>query len=33
MAELDLNPLRERLLEFGPQGRTALLPALSSTDI
>ena len=28
MAELDLTPLRERLLEFSPQGRTALLPAL-----
>jgi NADH-quinone oxidoreductase subunit F len=32
MAELDLTPLRERLLEFGPRGRTALLPALHATQ-
>jgi NADH-quinone oxidoreductase subunit F len=32
MVEIDLTPLRQRLLEFSPQGRTALLPALHAAQ-
>ena len=32
MVEIDLTPLRQRLVEFSPQGRTALLPALHAAQ-